>query len=303
LLQTWLATYSGGHPATVSYSIELGAYTSYSLETYTWAGNDLVSWTEEEEGGEEIGQGTITYDNGLPVDLSIDEWDGSQWVQVTHKTATYDNEGHQIVYLNQQLQDSVWDEKRDTHTWEGDLVSEVFSEILNGSTWEPESTDYFIWQGEMIETITGWDWDGSTYVEHTKSTFTNSGSQTNERLDQLWDPTTRGWVNAQRYIYSYSTSVTHDKVPAIELEFSCYPNPFNPTTTISFSVKPQEIASIEIFNTKGQQVRDFGQFKTGKHEIVWDGTANTGKKTGSGVYFYRLKSDSVDQVRKMLLLK
>jgi len=82
-----------------------------------------------------------------------------------------------------------------------------------------------------------------------------------------------------------------------------FPNPFNPETTIKFSIKHREVASLEIFNIKGQKVKSFGNFVAGSHEVVWKGKNDLGKSVSSGVFFYRLKSDNTEQVRKMLLLK
>ncbi|MBN2830353.1 MAG: T9SS type A sorting domain-containing protein, partial [Candidatus Cloacimonetes bacterium] len=82
-----------------------------------------------------------------------------------------------------------------------------------------------------------------------------------------------------------------------------YPNPFNPTTTISFNVKQRETATLEIYNIRGQKVKTFAAFKAGKHEVIWNGKDNEGKAVGSGVYFYRLSNGVSNQTRKMLMLK
>ncbi|MCD4650410.1 MAG: T9SS type A sorting domain-containing protein, partial [Candidatus Cloacimonetes bacterium] len=91
--------------------------------------------------------------------------------------------------------------------------------------------------------------------------------------------------------------------PKITALHNAYPNPFNPETTISFSVKKLETATLEIFNMKGQRVKSYPAFTAGNHNIIWNGTNNNGNSVGSGLFFYRLKSDSVQQVRKMLMLK
>ncbi len=82
-----------------------------------------------------------------------------------------------------------------------------------------------------------------------------------------------------------------------------YPNPFNPTTNISFSVLEEETATIEIFNAIGQSVKKYSKFQSGNHEISWDGTDNNGQKVSSGIFFYKLQSPSVNQTNKMILLK
>ncbi|MCD4819477.1 MAG: leucine-rich repeat domain-containing protein [Candidatus Cloacimonetes bacterium] len=86
------------------------------------------------------------------------------------------------------------------------------------------------------------------------------------------------------------------------LQFA-YPNPFNPTTTIKFNVKENETAILEIFNLKGQLVKSYPIFSFGSHYAEWNGKDNSGNKVGSGVYLYKLQTESTRQVRKMLMLK
>ncbi len=93
------------------------------------------------------------------------------------------------------------------------------------------------------------------------------------------------------------------EIPQETILQSAYPNPFNPTTTIKFSVKENETAKLEIFNLKGQIVKSYTAFSTGNHLTEWNGKDNSGNKVGSGDYLYKLKSESTEQVRKMLLLK
>lgn len=82
-----------------------------------------------------------------------------------------------------------------------------------------------------------------------------------------------------------------------------YPNPFNPSTNIRFSVKNEEVGTLEIYNAKGQLVKTYGTFTAGEHIIEWQGKDDTNRPVSSGIYFYRLKTDSSYNVHKMLLLK
>ncbi len=84
-----------------------------------------------------------------------------------------------------------------------------------------------------------------------------------------------------------------------------YPNPFNPETNISFSIPVEQDVKLTIYNLKGQKVRQLvnGQLALGKHSIVWEGKDDTGKQVGSGLYFYKLKTDKKEITKKMLLLK
>lgn len=83
------------------------------------------------------------------------------------------------------------------------------------------------------------------------------------------------------------------------------PNPFNPTTTISFVLQSAQQANLAIYDANGKLVRTLvdGATGIGEHNIEWDGTDNVGNKVGSGVYFYRLTAGKFQQSRKMVLLK
>jgi len=84
-----------------------------------------------------------------------------------------------------------------------------------------------------------------------------------------------------------------------------YPNPFNPTTTISFSLPEEQEVDLAIYNIKGQKVKRLinGQLTAGQHSMIWDGKDTNGKSVSTGIYFYRLKTGKKEMSRKMLLLK
>ncbi|MDO9578708.1 MAG: hypothetical protein Q7J16_12560 [Candidatus Cloacimonadales bacterium] len=134
-----------------------------------------------------------------------------------------------------------------------------------------------------------------------------------------------------------STSVDDYVVRANELPIKLcnYPNPFNPSTTISFELNTEtsENTELVIYNLKGQKVKilfvtlsevegsnnhfsspssfDFaqddrtGESHTGNktYSVVWNGTDQNNQPVSSGVYFYKLKSGNIEISRKMLLLK
>ena len=88
---------------------------------------------------------------------------------------------------------------------------------------------------------------------------------------------------------------------------SNYPNPFNPETTISYVLLVNvENAVVEIFNVKGERVRELKIIndKCKINSVTWNGTDNYQNQVSSGVYLYRIKSDDfVTGTKKMLLLK
>ncbi|MFZ1683635.1 MAG: FlgD immunoglobulin-like domain containing protein, partial [Candidatus Zixiibacteriota bacterium] len=84
-----------------------------------------------------------------------------------------------------------------------------------------------------------------------------------------------------------------------------FPNPFNPTTSIEFTLPSRQQVSLEVYNTLGQRVRTLvSDFKSaGRHSVTWNGTDGAGRAVSSGVYFYRLSTESFTTSRKMLLIK
>jgi hypothetical protein len=86
------------------------------------------------------------------------------------------------------------------------------------------------------------------------------------------------------------------------------PNPFNPSTAISYSVPQGEGASavsLKVYSIGGRLVRVLadGPATPGEHTVFWDGSDQRGRKVSSGVYIYRLKAGGRALTRKMVLLK
>ncbi|HPS38163.1 MAG TPA: S8 family serine peptidase [Candidatus Cloacimonadota bacterium] len=95
-------------------------------------------------------------------------------------------------------------------------------------------------------------------------------------------------------------------VPAAFTELhSNYPNPFNPSTTISFTLAADSPVTIEIFNQKGQLVKTLvnSSYTSGTHNVVWNGTDNNGRITSSGIYFYKMHAGRFSDTRKMIMMK
>lgn len=85
-----------------------------------------------------------------------------------------------------------------------------------------------------------------------------------------------------------------------------HPNPFNPSTTIRFSVgESKQAVQLLIYNARGQIVRTlFNEaLPAGYHSRTWDGNDDAGRSIGSGIYLYVLQSGNAKQSRKMILLK
>jgi len=84
-----------------------------------------------------------------------------------------------------------------------------------------------------------------------------------------------------------------------------YPNPFNPTTNIAYSIKDAAKVTLEVYNVKGQLVKTLvnDYRETGHYNVTWNGKDNSSKPAASGVYFYKMKAGSYQQTKKMILMK
>ena len=101
---------------------------------------------------------------------------------------------------------------------------------------------------------------------------------------------------------------------------SNFPNPFNPDTTIEFSLSSGEGSNnslssgegrgeghvnITIYNIRGQRVKTLvnDHLPAGRHSVVWNGRDDNGRTVSSGIYFYRMTAGEFSETRRMLLMK
>ena len=117
------------------------------------------------------------------------------------------------------------------------------------------------------------------------------------------------------YYYDQGTGTENYEFQISNFRLNNYPNPFNPTTTISFNISRKGAKDAEtcptcrivIYNIKGQKVKSFPNLQINtspNQQIVWDGKDEKGQNVSSGVYFYRLKvNDKIVDTKKCLLLK
>jgi subtilisin family serine protease len=108
---------------------------------------------------------------------------------------------------------------------------------------------------------------------------------------------------------SVGTAVEDDPgTGAVPLVFAVehnFPNPFNPSTTIRFTLPEPGLVSVRIYDVAGRLVNTVLHEKreAATHEVVWSGTDDRGKPAASGVYFYRVASGDHDVVERMALVK
>ena len=87
------------------------------------------------------------------------------------------------------------------------------------------------------------------------------------------------------------------EIPLSTELYQNFPNPFNPSTSISFNIKENETGVLTIYNIKGQLIVT-KEFQTGRHSFTWDARDHS-----SGIYLYKLKTKYYSKLMKMLLVK
>ncbi len=95
-------------------------------------------------------------------------------------------------------------------------------------------------------------------------------------------------------------------VPSDYVLHGNYPNPFNPSTTFSFTLPIDKEISVRIYDVTGRMVRtliDGEWYAAGTHQATWDGHADSGSPVASGTYLYTLEYGNFRQSRTMLLVK
>jgi len=106
--------------------------------------------------------------------------------------------------------------------------------------------------------------------------------------------------------YGPGPSSDPNLIPLVTVLDGNYPNPFNPETTISFSVtQNSDFVTLKIFNIKGQKIKTLINeiLPAGNHSVVWDGTDDHDKKVSSGVYLYKMQAGNYLETKKMILMK
>ncbi|MBW6515196.1 MAG: choice-of-anchor D domain-containing protein [Candidatus Cloacimonetes bacterium] len=99
--------------------------------------------------------------------------------------------------------------------------------------------------------------------------------------------------------------VDEEPLPIVTKLHGNYPNPFNPDTTIHFSLETSSHVIIDIFNIKGERVKRLvnEDLERGNHHKIWDGKKESGKQLASGIYFYSFIAGEYRETGKMLMLK
>ncbi len=144
------------------------------------------------------------------------------------------------------------------------------------------------------------------FIEHGTGVDTSLGDPVDEIGDGIFTTTSPGCINVDGITNpraepnDWQVNVENsEKIESFSI-FPNYPNPFNPSTTINFSIPKQSYITLSVYDITGQKVATLidKHMSTGSHTVKFDGS-----DLGSGVYLYRLESKGFNKTGKMLLMK
>jgi flagellar hook assembly protein FlgD len=133
----------------------------------------------------------------------------------------------------------------------------------------------------------------------------------NHRSNLLWEkfmanPEIPAMLDSIGFVPDSTVDVKDEKISVDDFKIiGNYPNPFNPSTTIVFTLPKTEKVVISIYNVLGEEIIKLAdrEFISGKNEVTWNGTDKNGSVTESGIYFYTIKYQDRIQTSKMVLTK
>jgi hypothetical protein len=96
-----------------------------------------------------------------------------------------------------------------------------------------------------------------------------------------------------------------DGVPPVGPTLAVYPNPFNPRTTVEFTIGADQHVSIGVYDLRGRKVVTLGDgpYSEGRHSVVWDGKSDGGRDVPAGVYLVSLRSGAEVQSKTITLVR
>lgn len=126
-------------------------------------------------------------------------------------------------------------------------------------------------------------------------------------LDLSGNPRIYGeMIDIGAYEWNPDVSIDNDELIIIKkVTISNYPNPFNKSTKISFSILKNCVVNLSIFNIRGQKVKTLinENMQNCKHSIIWSGLNEQNQPVDSGIYLYKIKTENQETVKRMILLK
>ncbi|KQC06674.1 MAG: hypothetical protein APR54_06935 [Candidatus Cloacimonas sp. SDB] len=238
------------------------------------------------------------FDNDNDYDIIVVHWP----IMTQDNLKIYENIGNQEFYLHTYYIEDLWAEPKSCDLNNdglidiltvGDEIKKYFNEgNLNfSSSYIQDYPDY----GESSVNFTLSDLDGNSIDD---LAIIRYGISENN-LTILFN-------NGEGEFVEDPVGCDEFEIKNLAKQFSVFPNPFNPSTEISFSVEEDSHIKVSIYNTKGQLIKNFEEefYNVGDYSITWNGKDNSDNDIPSGIYLINLLiNDRYQLAKKCVLLK
>jgi hypothetical protein len=207
------------------------------------------------------------------------------------------------------------------YTWTavGEFNKDDYEDLFKGSG-SIGGGDAYIYLGDNpLDTIVDWhyrDYEVGSYGSRVGVADLN-GDGVDEAIvgDPGWWYNNPSYPPGRVYVYKNPYTAVEEEKDQLPNGFSLrqnFPNPFNSSTIIPFTLKTQNSifkgdihSTLVIFNILGQKIRTLvnDERMPGSYRVVWNGKDDNGKEVSSGIYFYQLKAGQFSDCKKLLLIK
>ena len=294
-----------------------GEWVVYGINSYTYdeSGNN-TGMINESCSFNTTGECTInsqfiyTYDeNNNQIEWLFQTFTNDEWINSTRFLYMYNENNQRIESLSQYFVDSVWlVSSRSFYTYnESGYVTIILGEnyLSDSNEWEISNQSIYTYD------------ENNNQIEYLTQQFSNDEWNNNFKFSWLYDTNNNliefldqnfeynEWVNVglfTNYIYEEyeDNNLSNDYENLSYNLLTSYPNPFNPSTTISFSVPSFDKVSINVYDLKGSLVTTLvdDYYHSGNHTINWDGSDYS-----SGNYIVKMKSSNYESSQIITLVK
>jgi hypothetical protein len=265
---------------------------------------------------EKTTQYTYTYNGSNPKDLVTEKesyWNSTQWVDTLQTVYTRNAELLPLTKTDQLFTNpaTLQNLYRYVYTYDGSNlnVTEENSEYWdnNSNNWtESTKTIYTYTSTEEVNTVLYQQYYNSSWMDISRTTnyYDALDNITREFTESYFGTS---WANQMQVLYSYIPTDVEDKeisVNSFSL-FNNYPNPFNPSTTISYELATGSFVTLKVYDILGNEIATLvNEFKpAGNYQTWFDGKNSSNNQLASGTYLYRLQANGNSITKKMILLK
>ncbi len=294
-----------------SYNINGTIYTEI-LENWSmggWINVMKTTWTYDAQGNlltelHELGNNvwllssriTYTFDTqGNTYKRLYEKWYNGGWVNSNCNTYTHDSQGNQITNLIENWDNGIWvNSMRYDYTYDaqGNKLTDLWQHWRNESWVEVLLRTYAYDNNNNGISGTSDSWNGISWAPYTGPIDIKYNN--NEDLISIYAKKA-----SVKYI-SFTAVENFENLPNNFTLSQNFPNPFNPSTTISFDIPKSEFVTLKVFDILGKEVTTLinEEMIAGNYTKTWDA-----KNLSSGVYFYKLQAGKFTETKKMVLVR